>query len=78
MAGELRRAGLGGRVLADVTGRSLKAQFRSANKSGATKVLILGENELKNGTVTLKEMADGSQRTLSREELLSLLAQGGK
>ena len=78
LAGELRRAGLGGRVLADVTGRSLKAQFRSANKSGATKVLILGENELKNGTVTLKEMADGSQRTLSREELLSLLAQGGK
>ena len=73
LAGEMRRQGKGGRVLADVTGRSMKAQFRSANKSGASKVLILGESELAEGTVTVKDMANSTQNTVKREELLDTL-----
>ncbi|MCQ2396787.1 MAG: histidine--tRNA ligase [Lentisphaeria bacterium] len=69
LAGELRHSGLGGRVLADVTGRSMKAQFRSANKSGAQKVLIIGESELADGTVAVKDMTDGTQKTVKRDEI---------
>lgn len=73
LAGELRHAGVGGRVLADVTGRSMKAQFRSANKSGATKVLILGESELANGTVTVKNMSDSTQKSVARADVAANL-----
>ena len=71
LADELRRAGLGGRVVSDVTGRSMKAQFRTANKSGASKVLILGESELKDRIVTVKDMSDGTQKTVARAEIAS-------
>lgn len=71
LADELRRAGLGGRVVSDVTGRSMKAQFRTANKSGASRVLILGESELKDRTVTVKDMSDGTQKTVARAEIAS-------
>ncbi len=73
LAGELRRQGVGGRVIADVTGRSMKAQFRSANKSGASQVLILGENELAKGTVVLKRMSDSSQTEIPRDQVVAIL-----
>lgn len=73
LAGELRHKGVGGRVMADVTGRSMKAQFRSANKSGAKKVLILGESEIAEGVVTLKDMTDSSQKSVKRDEIASRL-----
>ena len=69
LAGELRSKNLGGRVHADFTGRSMKGQFRSANKSGAKRVLVLGDDELANGTVTCKNMADGSQASVPRAEV---------
>ncbi len=40
---------------------SLKSQMRVANKKGARYVVILGEEELKNGVVTLKDMEKGEQ-----------------
>ena len=36
-------------------------------------VLILGEDELSQGTVTVKEMATGEQKVLPKEELLETL-----
>ncbi|MBR4446114.1 MAG: histidine--tRNA ligase [Solobacterium sp.] len=41
--------------------RSLKAQFKSADRSGAKYVVILGEDEVKNGTVNIKRTADRTQ-----------------
>ncbi|MBQ4479874.1 MAG: histidine--tRNA ligase [Victivallales bacterium] len=73
LAGELRSKSLGGRVHADFTGRSMKGQFRSANKSGAKRVLVIGDDELANGTVTCKNMADGSQTSVPRAEVAAWL-----
>jgi len=68
--GELRAAG----VSADFSNfeLSLKSQMRSADRSGAAIALILGEDEIKNATCTvkpLKEKAD--QRTIPLAELLT-------
>ena len=45
----------------DYLGRSLKAQMRFADKLGARFVLILGEDELRNGSVTVRDMARSEQ-----------------
>jgi histidyl-tRNA synthetase len=47
-------------VLKDITESSLKSQMRSADRSGARVVLILGEDEVKHKTVTVKAMDDHS------------------
>jgi len=43
---------------------SMKSQMRGANKSGAQYVMILGEEELKNNEVTLKNMDSGEQERI--------------
>ena len=50
----LRDAGV--RADADYMGRSLKAQFKYADKCGARLVAVLGEDELARGMVTLRDM----------------------
>ncbi len=55
----LRKAGLKAEI--DYEGRSLKAQMRAANKMNSKYVIILGEDEVKKGVVTLREMASGEQ-----------------
>ncbi|MCP4749675.1 MAG: histidine--tRNA ligase [Proteobacteria bacterium] len=52
---------------------SMKSQFRQANKIGADKVLILGEDELKNGQVSIKDMQKGDQITVKLEEVANYL-----
>jgi len=44
---------------------SIKSLMRQANKSKARNVVIIGENELNRGVVTIKNFADGSQREVS-------------
>ncbi len=58
----LRRAGL--KAETDYEGRSLKAQMRSANKLGARFVLLLGEDELRQGVVRLRNMATAEEKLL--------------
>jgi len=53
--------------------RSLKAQFKSADRNGARFIVILGEDEVKNGTLNLKDSSDKSQVTLNRDELVDKL-----
>ena len=45
----------------DLVGRSLKAQMKYADKTGARSVLIIGDSELENGKANLRSMADSSQ-----------------
>lgn len=52
----------------DHCGRSLKAQFKYANKTGAPLTAVIGEEEAAAGTVKLKRMADGAERTVSAAE----------
>ena len=45
----------------DHMGRGIKAQFKYADKIGAEFVAVIGSNELAEGVVKIKNMADGSE-----------------
>ena len=49
---------------------SLKAQMKKADKSGAQVTVILAQQELEDDTVSLKDMHNGEQRTVSRDWLM--------
>jgi histidyl-tRNA synthetase len=66
-------AGRGLRVEMDYEGRSLKSQFRRADRSGAPVVLVLGEAEAERGVVAFKDMRKGTQEELTEEAALSRL-----
>lgn len=63
----LRSRGL--KVVSDVQRRSMKAQFRESNKSGAKFVVILGEEEVQKETVQVKNMEDGKQEEIGLAHL---------
>ena len=63
----LRRAGLN--VAVDLSGRKLGDQIKIADKKGIKHVLIIGDNELKAGTYTLKNLQTGRQTTGTLTEL---------
>ncbi|HBG60946.1 MAG: histidine--tRNA ligase [Omnitrophica WOR_2 bacterium GWF2_38_59] len=52
---------------------SLKSQMRAANKAGAQFVLIFGEDEVSKNTVTIKDMREGSQRSINDDEVVQYL-----
>ena len=72
LARDLRRAGL--TALIDYDGHSSKSQMKRANRSGARRMLILGEDELARQQVTIKEMETGHQHTVARGEVVAELA----
>ncbi|MFC6823919.1 histidine--tRNA ligase [Halopelagius fulvigenes] len=59
---ELRAAG--NVVETDVSGRSFGAQMGYADSINAETVVIVGEQDLENGEVTIKEMSSGDQTTV--------------
>ena len=52
----------------DYEGRSLKAQMRRANKLNSRYVLIIGEEELKSGRATLRNMTRKDQEEIRLDE----------
>lgn len=65
LSSELRAQGYC--VNIDTFGRSIKAQMKYANKINSEFTVVIGDNELENGTAQLKCMADGSQTEVSLE-----------
>jgi histidyl-tRNA synthetase len=57
MIARLRNAGISADM--DYEGKSFKAQMRAANRRGALVALILGDNELEKGEITVKDMREG-------------------
>lgn len=57
----------------DFLSRSIKAQFREANRQQSKFVLVLGENELSKHVFSVKNMASGEQRDVAFSEILSHL-----
>jgi histidyl-tRNA synthetase len=49
--------------------RSPKKQLKLAADAGASYAVIIGEDELARGVVTVKELATGEQAEISRSEL---------
>ena len=74
LSSDLRRGGVSA-VLAP-SGRSLKSQLRYASAVSATHAVIIGEAELNNHTVILRDLARSEQREISPNELLPLLKNG--
>jgi histidyl-tRNA synthetase len=72
LARELRRAGLS-IELGDGSFR-LKKSFEAADKV-ARRIVILGEDELQSGILTVKDFATGTQCKVPRTELVSFLAE---
>ncbi len=70
---ELRGAGLAAERAYD--GRSLKAQLKAADRSGARFALIVGAEELAGATVTVRPLRhDGDQTSVPRSEVQRWLA----
>ena len=58
------------RIQSNLSGGSFKAQFKRADRSGAALALVLGEDELASGTVTVKYLReDRSQEQVDAERL---------
>ena len=69
LTAELRRAGLGADRAFD--GRSMKAQMKLADRSGAVVALLVGAREAAEGTVTLRPLRGGGhQRTVDRKQVV--------
>lgn len=70
---ELRLAGL--RTTIAYGDRSMRAQLRAADRDGVSLALILGDDELVSGQVTVRAMrGDAPQETLPQEGIAGLLA----
>ena len=57
----------------DLMERSLKAQFKYADKLGAQYVAVIGENELNSGEVNIKKMSDGTQQAVKIDDIYTYL-----
>ena len=68
---ELRAAGISADRSFD--GRSMKSQFKSADRSGARYAVVVGENELAAGTVTFRDLRGGEQETVVRADVVEQL-----
>jgi len=63
LASALRREGIA--VAGALSDRSLKAQLRQADSTGCKYAAIIGDDEIKGGSVTLRDMATGEQEAVS-------------
>ncbi|EKO3958145.1 histidine--tRNA ligase [Vibrio fluvialis] len=71
---KLREQVPGLRVMTHFGGGNFKKQFKRADKVGAAVALVLGENEVAEKTVVLKDLAGGEQETISQTEIAGKLA----
>ncbi len=62
LVGELRRRGIAATIGFD--GKSLKSQLREADKAGRRLVAILGAEEIKKGTISVKDLEGGAQEEM--------------
>ncbi len=63
---ELREYGY--RAEFDLMGRGIKAQMKYANKIGASFTVVLGDNELSQGTAKVKDMETGGEVEISLDD----------
>ena len=70
-AARLRAEGIATLVYPEAA--KMKKQMDYANRKGIPFVAFIGESELQNGTVTLKNMTDGTQTTMTVDEMVACL-----
>jgi histidyl-tRNA synthetase len=72
VAQRLREGGIA--TGAGTPGKSLKAQLRAANDSGARFAAIVGDSELESGTVTLKDLVEHVENRVPLGDLVAYLS----
>ena len=70
-AAKLRREGFG--VIMAAGNKSLKAQLRQANNLDVNYAVIIGEQEIKDGTMILRDMTTSEQKTVPSTQLQEML-----
>lgn len=76
-AAEFLRAELpAARIMTHCGGGNFKKQFKKADRVNARVAVIVGENEIANGTVTVRSMVDESfeQKEFSKEDAVKIIA----
>lgn len=71
VANELRKNGIATEVYLEE--KKIKAKFKYADRLAIPYVIVMGEDEIANNTVSLKEMQTGKQETLSLEQVMERL-----
>ena len=69
--GEARKAGL--IMEFDSLRRSIKSQMREANKIGASLAIIIGDKELKDKSVQIKDLKKGQQESIPFDSIISYI-----
>src|SRR5690606_36378726 len=69
LAHQLRLAGL--RTDRAFDGRSMKSQMKAAGRSGARVAVIVGSQEVADGTATVRDLGRGEQEIVPRDQLVA-------
>ncbi|HMB69571.1 MAG TPA: histidine--tRNA ligase [bacterium] len=76
LARDLRRAGV--RCDLSFAGGGFGKQFKAADKRGSRWAVVLGEDEMRKGTVSVKDLKSGEQEEVARDALAARLLQGAE
>ncbi len=71
MAERLRQAGLD--VVVELSGRSMRSALKQANRRGSRFVVLIGEDEVTQDQLTLRDLESGEQITLAVDETIRRL-----
>ena len=74
LAEQLRESVPGLRLMTHFGGGNFKKQFKRADKVGASIALVLGENEVAEQTIVVKDLAGGEQQTMPQANVAAYLA----
>lgn len=66
---DLRKEGIKAEI--DTLGRNLKGQFKYSDRLKSKYTVVIGENEVEEGVVQLKDMSKSEQKTVKLEELIN-------
>ena len=71
IANKLRNAGINTEIYFD--NKKIKSKFKYADRLKIPYVIVIGEDEIKSGLLTIKNMNDGTQEQLKIEEIIGRL-----
>ena len=69
---KLRAAGVAADT--DYMNRSVKSQMKYADKLGVRLIVVIGDDEIKKGEVTIKDMRTKETKTVATESLVNCIA----
>lgn len=69
---QIRQAGIGAQIS---TGGSMRSQLRQADKRHARMALILGDDEVEQGIVTLRNLSERAQEVIALSEIVTVIKQ---